>query len=250
MQKPGREITLRMKPSQRWWVALIGANSFAVGFIGTVKINSSAGYTALLFIGSGALIFSTLGIWPTKFNIGGHGYEFTLPSEEEVKEKEEESRQEEAGLKNVPTKKKSVASNTSAASDGGYPVYSYLEFDWNLQKALSSLFSDARLTREVTFNSFRADYQLDFGSDSIIIETKYMKPGAKRFEGVTLDSVISNFPSDAKILIIANVKDVSVARDKVHRYIDPSRAEVISWLGPADNPTLIEAIGKLRNKRG
>jgi len=66
---------------------------------------------------------------------------------------------------------------------------------------------------------------------------------------VTLDSVISNFPQKAKILIIANVKDVSIARDKVHKYIDPSRAEVISWLGPADNSILIEAIDKLRKKR-
>lgn len=233
---------VKMSPKQRWGITAFGIFALAIGVYGILKTSSTMGYTTLTMIASAAVLISIRGVWPDK--IGKDGVEFPRLSKQEAAKKEFEGRFEEAPSALVRELQKDPKQFLPSAIDS-VEGYSYSQFDLELQRALKYLFPYAKVSRGSVSGDVRPDFQIDFGGTSLWLETKFLTPKATQFKGVTLDFLLEGIPSNIRLLVIANVQDVDVARTKVKQKLGDNRAAVICWRGPQDNLDLFRSINLL-----
>lgn len=207
-----------------------------LGTVGTYKSSNGIGFTTLIVGGMGALLIAGIGWWPDQVSAGGGGASWGETRVRKLIEQAMESAPPQA----LPSLK-SLLSEVEQPIEGD----SYTSFDLKLQKTLLKEFPAARLIRESKVGSMRVDFQLLFDDISLFIETKYLKPPAETFKGVTLDSLIQQMPPNGRLLVIANVQDVQIAREKLLHTLSPDRADVIAWRGPKDNKQLLLTIARL-----
>ena len=235
-----------MSEGQRTALGLISALFLVSGLVGTVWLHIALSFSAIVIFGSIMCFLAVLGYWPDKISIGQNSIALSDSQEREVALKVLETSAESAtNVTEAEQISEVINSITQQNSDLGYPIYSYSEFEENLLKSLSKRFSISAISLDVKLNGIRIDYALDLISQYIYIETKFVTAGVKEFKGVTLDRLIEQFPADSKILIVSNASDVEAARQKLHKYLDPKRAEVVSWRSTRDDEALFKAITKL-----
>lgn len=232
-----------LTPRQRWITGVSGILVFGAGVYGIFKTNSTVGVTTLAIIGAGVLVITAIGQWPDQFTVGGNGMDYSRPSAQTIAEKEIESEIESAPTKDLPDLKKIQKAIISSGENVGR--YSFVEYDQQFQLAIRRLFPKARLIREARVGQLRVDYLLQYGEEKLLLETKFLKPGHTQFKGVTLDFLAIGIPPNSKLLVVANVEDIEIARKKLKESLPEDRGRVISWRGPEDDDRLAEAIRRM-----
>lgn len=246
-----------LSPNQKRVVGVFGIITLAYGAFGTFRIKSDAGYTSFVLIGFVSLLIAALGKWPMKIAVGGISTQFQnddTPTKDYIKINLQDTRIEseiipsqfsERGFSLATNFPDSESLNKELESSTENTILSFLEFDRAIKRSLRKLFPNAHLVRDASVGGIRVDFQLNFGYDTMYIETKYLKESSLVFKGITLDSLLENLPSNAKLLVIANTRNIDQARQKVKRFQVKGRVRVISWLDSSDNKNLKIAIMRL-----
>lgn len=250
--------------SIRVLVSIFGLASWIAGGISTFVDKSNVGSTTLIVTGTFALMFAASGRWPTKIIVAGNEIDLSeaVQAEGNVELKSESLQDisqrlfEETSAFLQMTQNKSLAETPVGnfetflreleQSSGIADVRAY---DAAIAGFLSSHFPDAHVISQRSIDAELADFELALpNSASLLIETKYIDPPANRFVGTTLDALISRIPADKRLLVIANVENVELARTKLQKALGSNRADVVCWRGPMDDHELVSAINRFIQK--
>ena len=117
-------------------------------------------------------------------------------------------------------------------------------YDAEVDLALQRLWPKARVYHDREFTRDRADFLLVVRGRGVMIETK-VKSDPGLFRGSTLPPLLDRLQCDGRrLVVLLNQGDPTPARELVAAKLG-DKARVIVWSGPADDPTLLEAVESL-----
>ena len=117
-------------------------------------------------------------------------------------------------------------------------------YDAEVDLALQRLWPRARVYHDREFTRDRADFLLVVRGRGVMIETK-VKSDPGLFRGSTLPPLLDRLQRDGRrLVVLLNQGDPTPARELVAARLG-DKARVIVWSGPADDPTLLEAVESL-----
>src|SRR5215207_895401 len=117
-------------------------------------------------------------------------------------------------------------------------------YDDEVDLALQRLWPKARVYHDREFTRDRADFLLVVRGRGVMIETK-VKSDPGLFRGSTLPPLLDRLQRDGRrLVVLLHQGDPTPARELVAARLG-DRARVIVWSGPADDPTLLEAVESL-----
>ena len=117
-------------------------------------------------------------------------------------------------------------------------------YDAEVDLALQRLWPKARVYHDREFTRDRADFLLVVRGRGVMIETK-VKSDPGLFRGSTLPPLLDRLQRDGRrLVVLLNQGDPTPARELVAAKLG-DKARVIVWSGPADDPTLLEAVESL-----
>jgi hypothetical protein len=228
--------------SRRTRLALVGfgACSWLAGGVGAFIADNDIASTALVVGGVAALLVAAIGRWPEKIAIGGNEATWRRELAETVQQEIDAAPQ--AAVPALRSIQRQI--EQPLPSEAGPGVY-----DRRLQAAIQRELPDISI-RDSRRSGGPADFELALGAAVLLLETKYVKPPATMFRGRTLDSLLEQVPEGRKLLVVANVANVDVARAKVRGALGVDRCDVITWRSDADNPALVAAVRRLTGAAG
>lgn len=229
-----------VSPVVRWLILLGGLALIAMGSVATFVGRLALPAGIAIVVGAAGCLLAAIGHWPASLSWGNASVAFAISNQIR---NEIDDVIEAAPAEAKPALER-VRDMVSAVQVDQTPrVAAAIAYDDEIEAALRRVAPGVRIRRDTEWSRERPDFWVLVGGHELYLETKHVG-SATSFSGSSLESLLGQFDTSGRLLVVTNAADARRGRDRVaDRLAD--RGAVITWRSPADDPELRRAMDSL-----